>query len=307
MLPILNLIRYPNLLIIAATQYVFKYFVVDPMMKASALNDWQFALLVLATICIAAAGNIINDINDVNIDLINKPKKVIVSKSISESLANNLFIGFNVVGVVIGLYLSNTVGKNNMAVIFVLISGLLYIYSTSLKKLLLVGNLLVSALVGFSILIVGLFEIYPMIDEHNLTAAQWTLKVLAIYALFAFLVNLLREITKDIEDIDGDYGGGMNTLPILLGRERTAKLVAVLGMAVMVVIFLFVYKYLYDKQGVLSYILLFVFGPLFYFVINSWNAKKKQDFRKLSTVLKVVMLFGIFSVIVLYYAFKETN
>src|SRR5690554_5074464 len=100
------------------------------------LSTTQFTLLVLATLCIAAGGNIINDLYDIEIDRVNKPNKVIIGKSISERTANNLFIVLNVVGVGIGFYLSNVIGRPGFSALFIAISALLYLYASNLKSIL---------------------------------------------------------------------------------------------------------------------------------------------------------------------------
>ncbi len=108
----LNLIRWKNLLIIALVQILIKYALFLPFNIDITLNWFGFTLLVLSTLCIAAAGYVINDVYDVETDLVNRPDKVIVGKSVSEKTANNLFIILNVIGVLIGFYLSHLVGKS---------------------------------------------------------------------------------------------------------------------------------------------------------------------------------------------------
>ncbi|MGC1630732.1 MAG: geranylgeranylglycerol-phosphate geranylgeranyltransferase, partial [Gelidibacter sp.] len=214
-LSILNLIRWKNLLMIALVQLLIKYALFEPFLKTTeltiTLNAFGFGLLVLSSICIAAAGNIINDIYDVETDLVNRPSKVVVGKSISEKTAYILFITFNVVGVLIGFYLSNLVGRSGFFAIFVIISALLYVYASYLKQTLLLGNIAISILVAMSILIVGVFELIPVITSQNQTTQFTFFKLLLDYAIFAFLINMVREIIKDIEDVDGDYKSGMNT------------------------------------------------------------------------------------------------
>ena len=166
---ILNLIRWKNLLMIALVQLLVKYAFLEPFGAATSLDTLGIFLLIIATICIAAAGNIINDINDVDTDAINKPNKIIVGKSISEKTAYNLFIIFNVIGVGVGYYLSNAVGRSGFFSLFVIISILLYVYSTYLKQLFLIGNIVISVLVALSIVIVGIFELIPNITEKNQT------------------------------------------------------------------------------------------------------------------------------------------
>lgn len=146
---------------IILTQVLIKYFIFEPFNIAITLNDFGFFLLVLATVCLAAAGNIINDIFDVEADKINKPGKVLIGKSISEKTAYNLFFGLNVLGVLIGFYLANMIQKPSFTAIFIFTSALLYLYAKSLKSYLVLGNILISLLVAMTIIIVGLFVLYP--------------------------------------------------------------------------------------------------------------------------------------------------
>ncbi|MCB0464798.1 MAG: UbiA family prenyltransferase, partial [Aequorivita sp.] len=129
----LQLIRYQNLLFIALAQVFIKYGLFQPFGIETTLNTFGFALLVIATLCIAAAGNIINDIYDIEIDKINKPNKVLIGKKISERSANRLYIALNVIGVAIGFYLANSIGRPGFAALFVVFSALLYLYASYLK------------------------------------------------------------------------------------------------------------------------------------------------------------------------------
>lgn len=298
---ILNLIRYKNLLIIAGTQFLFKYFLIDTFFKETALPDWQFILLVLATVCIAAAGNIINDIQDIEIDKINKPKKLIVGKHISEKTANSLYIILNIIGVIIGFYIANSIGKSGFAVIFVLISGLLYYYATTLKRYLIISNIMISTLVSLSILIIGLFDVLPMMNNTNEFLVKYQFKILLIYAAFAFFMTLLREIIKDIQDVDGDHANGINTLPIAIGKQRTARLIAVLGISVCFAVFYFVYIHLHSYTILVAYFLLGVIAPMLYLSFISWDAKKKKVVSFISVLLKIIMIIGVLSIIPIHY------
>src|SRR5690606_15298055 len=181
---------------IAGVQLLIKYAFLEPYGAITSLNGLELLLLISATLCIAAAGNIINDINDVETDTINKPKKVFIGKSISEKTAYNLFIALNVMGVGIEYYLSNAVGRSGFFSLFVIVSVLLYVYSTYLKQLFLIGNLVISVLVALSIVIVGVFELIPNITEQNQTLQLLYFNTILNYAFIAFILNFIREIVK---------------------------------------------------------------------------------------------------------------
>ncbi len=289
------------MLLIATVQLLIKYALLEPFGVQTALSSLGISLLMLATLCIAAAGYIINDIFDVETDSINKPEKLIVGKSISEKTAYNLFFIFNMVGVGVGYYVSHLVNKDAFFSLFVIISVLLYVYASYLKQMLLVGNIIVAILVALSLVIVGVFELLPTLTPLNRQTQLFFFKILLNYALFAFFINLLREIIKDMEDINGDYKAGMNTLPIAIGIERSAKVVFVLTIVLLFAVGYYVVNVLYKNQIMVLYFLVFIMGPLLYLAIKMFSANTKKEFHQMSQVLKLVMLFGMGSL--LFYLF----
>ncbi len=304
---ILNLIRWKNLLIIALVQVLIKYALFEPFNIDITLNGFGFSLLVISTLCIAAAGNIINDIYDIDTDLINKPNKVIVSKSISEPKAFNLFLLLTILGVCIGFYLSNLINKTGFSAIFIFTSALLYVYTTSLKQTILIGNIIVSVLIAMSIIIVGLFDLLPAITPENQHTQLTMFKILLNYALFAFMINLLREIIKDIEDIEGDTKAVMRSLPIVIGKNRTTKVLFGLSFIPLIAVVYYVVTYLYNHQIAVGYFLLFVIAPLLYFTIKIFSAKTTKELHHLSNVLKLIMLFGVLSLLLYKYKYILLN
>ncbi len=284
---------------LAFMQLIFRYVFFKFQNIPLALADWQYGLLVLSTILIAAGGYVINNIFDQNTDTINKPNNVIVGKTISETNAYNLYIGLTVTGVAIGFYLSNVIVKPGFASIFILIAATLYLYATSLKQMMIIGNVIVALLLSFSVIIIGIFDLFPTIHEGNQQQLGVVFSILLDYALFTFFLNFMREIVKDLEDVDGDYNQGMNTLPIAIGKSRTAKIV--FGLSFIPILFMLYYinKYLLELVFTTVYLLLFVVGPLFYFTVKIWTAKSKKEFHELSLLLKWILLFGILSVVVI--------
>ncbi len=298
----LHLIRYQNLLFIALVQIFIKVGLFQEFNVDVALSAVEFALLVIATLCIAAGGNIINDVYDVEIDTINRPEKVLIGKSISEQSANRLFIVVNVIGVTLGFYLANRIGRPGFAALFIAISASLYLYASYFKGILLLGNLLISVLVAMSLLIVGLFDLLPAISPENQAIQSTAFEVVLKYAIFAFFINFIREIVKDLEDINGDKKGGLNTLAIAIGRKRTITVVFILGLFLVFGVISQMYIYLYDQQVLMLYFLFGIVAPLLYFCIKAWSAKHKRDYAFLSKLLKIVMVLGICSLMLLRFA-----
>jgi 4-hydroxybenzoate polyprenyltransferase len=286
---------------IALVQLLIKYAFLEPYGVNTSLDTLGIALLIFATICIAAAGNIINDINDVETDFINKPEKIIIGKSISEKTAYNLFIILNVIGVGVGFYLSNAVGRSAFFSLFVIISVLLYVYSTYLKQMLLVGNIVISILVALSLIIVGVFELIPNVTNQNQHLQFLFFKTILDYAYFAFILNLIREIAKDLEDMEGDKKAGMNTLPIAIGKQKANYILFGLSLIPLVGVSFYVVDSLYKNQIAVIYFLLFIIAPLLYSSIKIFVAKTKNDYHHISNILKWVMLFGMLSLLLYKY------
>lgn len=299
----LKLIRYQNLFLLALMQLLFRYGFLKFQNIPLALNDWQYFLLVFATILIAAGGYVINNIMDQGTDNDNKPNQVVVGKSISESNAYNIYFLVTILGVGTGFYLSNVIGKPSFASIFIIISATLYLYATSLKQMLLIGNFVVALLLAFSVIIIGVFDLLPMINPENKVIMADVFSILLDYALFAFIINFIREIVKDLEDVNGDYNQGMNTLPIVLGIKRTSKAVLVLSLIPLVMVVLYIKNYFFANGLHLStiYTLIFIIAPLIYFPVKMSDAKNSKDFHHLSSVLKLIILFGLFSIAIVTY------
>ncbi|MCW2118457.1 geranylgeranylglycerol-phosphate geranylgeranyltransferase [Flavobacterium sp. 7A] len=297
----LKLIRYQNLLLLAFMQLLFRYGFLNLQNIPLALNDWQYVLLILSTVLIAAAGYVINNILDQETDQINKPKDCIVGKSISEVAAYNIYIVLNSIGVAIGFYLANIIGKPNFASLFIVIAATLYMYATTLKKMAIIGNLIVALLLSISVLIIGIFNLYPAITNNNQAVMGSLFSVLMDYAFYAFMINFLRELVKDMEDINGDYNQGMNTLPIILGIKRSKNIVLGLSFIPIILITIYINTYLlpFRLYIAMAYSIVLILAPLLLFSAKLATATTQKEFYSLSILLKWILLFGIFSILVL--------
>jgi 4-hydroxybenzoate polyprenyltransferase len=266
----LKLTRFGNLIIIALSQYFTAGFLIG----MDTLNDLPLFLLSLSTIAIAAGGYIINDYYDVKIDYINKPDRVVIGKNITRRYAILFHVVLSTFGIVVGLYLSWKIGAVNVVSVF-----LLWLYSNSLKRLPFIGNLTVAFLTGLSVYLIELYY-----KSGN--------SLVAIYALFAFFMTLIREIIKDMEDLKGDNSFGCKTLPIVWGIRKTKILIYVLltVFAGIVIMMNQLYRALPFK-----YHLIFLFVPLLWLLYRLIRADMKKDFTRLSIFCKVIMMLGILS------------
>lgn len=294
MIPFLKLIRYKNLLMVLLTMVLTKYALIQIQLN---LSTTEFITLVLSVIFITAGGYIINDFYDIETDKVNKPNKVFIGNTISER--NSLISYFTITffGLLLGLYVSIEANLYNHFSIFIGAALLLFLYSKYLKKLPLIGNICTSFLIGLSIYIVSLFDVPEggtyVLSNH----LEYFRSDILFYAKFAFFTTLIREMIKDIEDIDGDYKAGMKTLPILIGRKRTRNVVIVITAIVFVFFIRVIYYELLYNSGVFNYSFIFLLALFIYFFYKLWEAKTKKEFRYLSNLMKIMMLSGILSMI----------
>ena len=292
---------------LAFMQLVFRYLFLAQSYVDLALTDFNYILLVIATVCIAAGGYVINNIMDQDTDEIAKPQNRVVGVSISETVAYNWYIGLTIVGVGIGFYLSNVIYKPTFASMFILVATLLYMYATSFKQIPVLGNVVVALMLSTSIIIIGLFDILPAIDMDNRFRMKEAFDILMHYAIFAFIINLIREIVKDMEDMDGDYQSGINSLPIAIGVQKTKIIVGVLTIISIGILAYYVNSNLFELDYVVYYAMILIVGPLIYFGVKLLNATTKKEFHHLSLVLKIILFFGILSVVVIVFNLKLAN
>jgi 4-hydroxybenzoate polyprenyltransferase len=286
---------------IILTQLLFYYYWILPF-RVDYLSLELFSFVVLATVCIAAGGNIINDIYDVTTDRINKPHKLFIDTFISKKNAYILYFLFTFVGISVGSYAGFAIDRWWISLLFIGISVLLFLYSFSLKSIVILGNIVVATLVASSIFILLAFDIHHLIigDYVNL-AGKVTFTAIVVYGFFAFWINLMREMIKDIEDINGDYNANITTLPIILGRNRVNKILVGLAGILIIFILYITHTFLQGKTIVTIYTLMTILLPLLYFCLKIWQADTKREYRMLSLLLKLIMLFGILSTLVFYY------
>ena len=311
-----RLIRWPNLVFIVLTQCLFFFFVFDSFIQAPLPHIYSigyFFLLVAASIFIAAGGYIINDYFDMHIDAINKPSKVVVDKIVKRRWAIAWHFILSLAGIIISLYFT---WKTRNGIIFIgntICVMLLWFYSTTFKKKLLVGNIIISALTSWVILV--LYFAYSNIGHATpLNATGWGLndygyntrklfKFTALYAGFAFIVSLIREVVKDLEDMEGDAKYNCKTMPIMWGVPATKVFTAVwLVVAIAALSIIQIYAWQLGWRLSIFYCLAFIIIPMIIILKKLHQAITPNDYHKLSTLIKFVMLAGILSMIFVHFS-----
>ena len=303
MIAFLRIIRLPNLFIIILTQYLLRYCLIMPAFKAEYfvsgvfpfyLSDFNFALLVFSTVLLAAGGYIINDYYDTVIDEINKPENILIGKKLSERQAMLTYRVLTILGVLIGFYLSYVIQKPVMSFVNVFVAASLWMYSSQLKKKLLVGNILIAFLSAMTLVVVGLFE----------PAFYINFMYIGIYAGFAFMVSLVREIIKDMEDVEGDERGQVKSLPVRFGIRKTKVVAFNLTLLTATLLGYTLYKFFYTNTVFSFWNIFSIFElPFICLLYLVATASEKKDFHYASLFTKGIMLMGILSLIPFYYFF----
>ena len=304
----LRLIRWPNLLFILLAECLFHFCIYKPLYPlATAEVDFRFYLMLVSNLFIAAAGYIINDYFDVNIDQINKPTKVVVGAFISRRwvIFWHLMLSVFAIYISIIVFPFKTFWHIHLSNLLAIL--LLWFYSTTFKKNFLVGNIIISVLTAWSIAVVyfSKFSIQEIIHPNILDTANIKfIKLALLYCAFAFILTLVREGLKDMEDMEGDEKFGCTTLPIKWGLRPTKVYLSVWLIVVIAVLFIIQMSVIpFGWWYTAVYCLLFIITPLVMVLIKLPKSFTSQHFNELSGWVKVAMLFGILSIGFFYFLF----
>lgn len=330
----IKLVRPVNILIIIAVVCLMQFCVINPIMtKYTVYFDnfwWIFALELLATVTIAASGYVINDYFDTKIDEINRPSKVIVGHTVTRAQAATLFQILLAVGNVAGIALAIILKNITLVFIYAGVSGLLWFYSSSYKRQLLIGNFMIALCTFLCVFLVGYisnkglyFKYQECIAklpelENGFTTLYLGGVIPCIYiwilgfALFAFQLTLMREMVKDIEDIEGDREMECRTMPIVWG-EKVSKIVITIITAITIGLIgyfaalicgwmgprpIFLIPFENDNTTLSFAVILVAF--LLFFIGQLWMAKCKSGYASASLTLKITMVLGLcYSIVVL--------
>jgi 4-hydroxybenzoate polyprenyltransferase len=261
---------------------------------------------VLATVLITAAGYVINDYFDTKTDLLNRPEKVILGRKLNRRWAILLHIIFNTLGIGLGAYISFYIGLPVLTLVFVLITGILWFYSTTYKRQFLIGNVIVALLTALVPLMVLLFEIPLLREKYGLLMIElkasfnYVILWVVAFSFYAFLLTLIREIIKDIEDFEGDNAYGRNTLPIVIGVMNT-KIVIITFILLTQFSLIYVYFRFLKDTITLIYFSIFLIIPLLLLLYKIIVANDKKNYHFASSLSKAIMFAGILYALVANY------
>ena len=303
---ILRLVRWSNLLFLAALVWVMEKWVATPILDKAAFGEqlpWFITLLImLAIVLIAAGGYVINDYFDVKIDRINRPESVIVTRTISKPTAMHLSLGLSGAGIVCGIVAAIWLRSLTIGILFVVVPGLLWFYSSSYKRLFMIGNLIIALLAGLTPMMVALANVAVLQLRYETILPYITLPHdlyawLGGFALFAFLLTWIREIIKDMQDQMGDRELECHSMPVVWGEVWTKIFVTALLLLTFAIIGHLWYHVLPFPIGWTSlstrYIVLGVIVPLLGVLGLLWAAKIPSDYKNCQQLVKFTMLLGM--------------
>ena len=311
--PYLQLLRIGNLAFLAILLYVMEKWVAFPLLHQQKFPElmpwWVLTLLIISVVCIAAGGYVINDYFDVKIDRINRPDDLVVTRVISRDAAMRLFQVLTAVGIVAGLAVAWWARSWNLLFIYVVIPGLLWFYSSSYKRMFLIGNLIVafiSALVPLLVAMVNADHLRFLYHESlAYTPIVGQLYVwLGGFALFCMLLTLSREAVKDMEDIEGDRELECRTMPIVWGEKVSKIVVTIVLLATIALIgYLAWFVLPFPMEWATFTGRFIIFGlivPMLCVLVLLWSARSKRELHTVQQVLKFVMFLGTMFSYVIY-------
>ena len=303
---IMRLVRWSNLLFLAALVWVMEKWVATPILVKAAFGEqlpgYMLLLIILATVLIAAGGYVINDYFDVKIDRINRPDEVIVTRSISKPAAMRLSMILSGIGIACGIAVAVLLKSLTIGILFVLIPGLLWFYSSSYKRLFMIGNLIIALLAGVTPIVVAMTNVAVLQLRYE-TILPYTTLVHDIYAwlggfaLFAFLLTWIREIIKDMQDQMGDRELECHSMPVVWGEKWTKVFVTgliVITLAIIGHLWWHILPFPTAWTNLSTrYIALGIVTPLLCSVWLLWSAKIPSDYKVCQQVVKFTMLIGM--------------
>jgi len=292
-----------------------RWSIIKPILEAYNLqlqfSELHFFFLVMATVLLTAAGYVINDYFDAKTDMVNRPDTVIVGRVLNRRWAILWHVILNTIGIGLGAYISFYIGIPSLTLVFIMVTGILWFYSTTYKRQFLIGNIIVALLTAMVPLMVVLFEIPLLNQKYGLLMEElrsdFTLIIIWVlaFSVFAFLLTMIREIIKDIEDFEGDSIYGRKTLPIVMGVLNSKIVIITFVLTTVFSLFYVNFTFLNDKIT-LIYFIIFLIIPLLILLYKIIKANSKKDYHRASNLTKWIMLSGISYALVANYIINHT-
>ena len=311
-----KLIRWPNLIFIAILLWVMEHWVAIPVLESIRFEQilpwWMLTLIILATVLIAAGGYVINDYFDVKIDRINRPEQLIITRTWDKQRAFRFSLILSGIGIVVGLVVAFLCRSWSLGLLFILTPGVLWFYSSGYKRQFILGNLIIAIVSSLTPLLIALANIgyaHVLYDRGKDIIRQTPLAHelyiwLGGFAVFAFLTTWIREIIKDMQDVEGDAEMECHTFPVVLGEQWTKIIVTALTLITIGLLVYCNYQVLPFNTAFRSpntrFLYFGLLTPLVCMLALLWSAKIPSDYKIVQLTMKFVMFMGtMFSFVIL--------
>jgi 4-hydroxybenzoate polyprenyltransferase len=274
-----SVVRGYNIPIIALAQYLSAIFIMAPEKRAlSVLLDFNLFIIVIASGLTIASGYIINSFYDSKKDLINRPNKSKLDRLVSQKTKLQVYFTVNFVVALLAFLVSF-----RAVLFFSVYIFLIWFYSHKLKKHPIIGNLTASllAVLPFFAILLYYKNLYPQIFAH---------------ATFLFLLLLIREIIKDLENLKGDIANDYQTIPVKFGEVFAKKTITFLTVITILPVYFLVEIYDVGYMDIYFYVSLII---LIFFLIYLWKSDSKPDYLRLHNILKFLVVSGVFCIVLI--------
>lgn len=286
-----SVIRGYNIPIIIIAQYLSAIFILAPEQRSlDILLDFDLFLIVFASAITIASGYIINNFYDAQKDLINRPNKSMLDRLVSQTTKLRVYFTLNFIAVLMGLIVSW-----RAFLLFSVYIFLVWFYSHKIKKYPLVGNLMAAVLAIFPFFAILLFYYYKVPFEE-LENQKGHFAVIFAHATFLFLLILIREMIKDLENIKGDLANNYQTIPIIYGVKTSKKIITILTIFTVIPVYILIEIYDVGYMDIYFYVSFII---LLFFLLSLWRANKKGRYLLLHNVLKFLIVAGVFCIVLI--------
>lgn len=276
-----SVVRGYNILFIVIAIYLTSIYILAPHLPArKILFDLNLLMLVLASASAIASGYIINNFYDSEKDLINRPRKTMLDRLVSQRTKLSTYFVLNFLSVVFASYVSF-----KAVVFFSIYIFMLWFYSHKLKKYPFIGNITAAILT-----VVPFFAVFVYYGNFDL--------VIFVHATFLFLIISMRELVKDLENLQGDLTHDYHTIPVVYGEQTSKKMLSVLCVLTFIPVLLLVTRF-HESLGYMKFYFYGSIGALFVFMSVLWYSKNKKHYIVLHNILKLILVVGVLSIVLI--------
>lgn len=274
-----SVVRGYNIFVIILAQYLASIFIFAPEKRAlDVILDWRLFLIIFASALAIASGYIINNFYDAEKDLINRPTKSMLDRLVSQTTKLRVYFFLNFLSVCIVLPVSL-----HGAIFFAVYIFLLWFYSHKLKKYPIIGNLLASLLA-----MLPFFAILMYFGSFHIS--------IFVHAFFLYLIILIREIMKDLENIRGDFANNYQTIPVRFGERMAKEVITAVFVLALIPVYFMTVRF---DVGYMIYYFYFSIVILLVFLMLLWKSNTTQEYHQLHFLLKLLILLGVLSIVLI--------